>query len=129
MQNTAKHLLIIFSSIFLWQVNTFSAHAWFKICNRIGVNSFHRGGSPDAPTLDVSFKYLDINDNRANSYHRYNNGWITKRYKIRAATCVEVYPHELWRRNKYYYVYVQGRTKGFEQVDIGKSQNFNHDVY
>ncbi len=129
MKNMAKVCVLIISSIFFFQLNANSARAWFSICNRIGANNWHRGGSPDAPTVYVAFKYLDISDNRAPSHQRYNNGWVTKKwYRFSAKECGKVYPHELWRRNRYYYVHVWGRTNGFVKIDIGKRQNYTYPI-
>ncbi len=150
MKNIAKVTAMIFPSIFFWQFNTLPSHAWFKVCNKL---------SSSQPIIRVAFTYLDTNDNRANSYARYNNGWVTEGwYGIERGGCATVYPHELWRRNKYYYVHISGNTGssyfcvdtrrdafkinenescnfgnrrrvGFTIYDIGRNQNFTVLIY
>lgn len=70
------------------------AHAWFEVCNRSG------------ESVSLAFAYLDRSDNR-HSY--YNNGWVSEGWwNLNSGDCTQVYPHELWRRNRFYYVYAQG---------------------
>ena len=65
------------------------ADAWIKICNRTSANA------------DVAFAWVDVNDNRDPSF---DNGWIVKGWwSLQPGQCASVYPHELWRRNRYYY--------------------------
>jgi uncharacterized membrane protein len=74
------------------------ANAWFKVCNRSGERA------------NVAFAYLDRNDNR-DVLSSYNHGWVSEGWWILdSGQCTQVYPHELWRRNSYFYVYAYGNS-------------------
>lgn len=74
------------------------AAAWLRVCNR------------SSETAYVAVAYLDTNDNRDAEF---DNGWVSEGWwAIVPDACAQVYPHELWRRNRYYYVYAKGKNGG-----------------
>jgi uncharacterized membrane protein len=77
------------------------ANAWFDVCNRSNDSAY------------VVFKSLVTNDNRVTTgpYANQSTLWSTEGwYTVNSGGCARVYPHELWRRNRYYYVYVESRN-------------------
>jgi uncharacterized membrane protein len=78
-----------------------SALAWFNICNR------------SSSDVRAAFAYNDMPDTR--TYCGFtgcqpipgkmwiSSGW----YYLRSGECKQVYPHELRKRNTYYYVYAE----------------------
>lgn len=71
------------STVFLGQK---PANAWMDICNQSG------------ETLSLSFGYKEG--------PWVSEGWWT----INSGGCARVYPHELWRRNRYYYFYAKNQN-------------------
>lgn len=81
------------------------ALAWFEICNKSSQKTY------------ATFAYFDAKDNRDN---RVRAGvselspWISEGWWIlNPGQCTQVYPHELWRRNRYYYVYAESDKRRF----------------
>ncbi|WOB43129.1 DUF1036 domain-containing protein [Thermoleptolyngbya oregonensis NK1-22] len=88
--------LALSSTVILISTLTLSepAHAWFQMCNR------------SSATVRSAFAYFDDSDNRsqrAGNRHWVSEGWWT----LEPGRCVQAYPHELWRRNRYYYIYAE----------------------
>jgi uncharacterized membrane protein len=86
------------------------AKAWFNVCNR--------SGEP----VSVAFGYFNAEDARnvgssrpvtTSSTAEFRpplpsefTGWRARGwYAVGPGECAQTYPHELWRRNRYYYVY------------------------
>lgn len=79
------------------------ALAWYEICNKT------------SQRVHATFAYIDRWDNR--SRVRAGVGelspWVSEGWwALNPGQCKKVYPHELWRRNRYYYVYAEG-DRGF----------------
>lgn len=80
------------------------AQAWFQICNK------------SSQSVAVAFAYLDVPDSR-NYCDAFGNCrplsggeklWNSKGWwRLNSGECVGVYPHELKKRNSYYYVYAR----------------------
>jgi hypothetical protein len=80
----------------------------------------------------VAFAYYDATDNRdtriapvAGTSQWRSEGWWT----VNPGQCQQVYPHELWRRNNYYYVYAESdaRTtiwRGKNYFGVGRGTPF-----
>ena len=88
--------IVIGSSLVFGLTILFSkpAHAWFTICNK------------SSGRVNTAFAYLDNWDNRGTGRATgkwFSEGWWT----LNPGQCTQVYPHELWRRNRYYYVYAE----------------------
>jgi uncharacterized membrane protein len=72
------------------------ANAWFDVCNR----SNRR--------VPVAFGYRDFVDNRELLASSSSSSWISEGWwSLNPGNCTRVYPHELWRRNRYYYVFAK----------------------
>lgn len=74
------------------------AMAWFAICNR------------SSQRTQAAFAYFDTGDNRPTKTKASVLGdlWVSEGYwMLNPGQCAQVYPHELWRRNRYYYVYAK----------------------
>ncbi|NET02501.1 MAG: DUF1036 domain-containing protein [Sphaerospermopsis sp. SIO1G1] len=70
-------------------------YAWFKVCNKY------------SEKIQVVFGYQDTIDNRS-SLKTKKAPWSARGwYTINPGRCIQVYGHELWRRNKYYYYYAK----------------------
>ncbi len=80
------------------------ANAWFNVCNRSNDTAY------------VAFKSLVTSDNRATGpYAGQSNLWMTEGWwTIKPGQCTQVYPHELWRRNRYYYVYAESTNGRYQ---------------
>jgi uncharacterized membrane protein len=77
------------------------ANAWFDVCNRSNDTAY------------VVFKSLVTSDNRATGpYAGAKTLWMTEGWwTLNPGGCARVYPHELWRRNRYYYVYAETKNR------------------
>lgn len=74
------------------------ALAWLDVCNRTNER------------VRVAFTYNHTADNRDNS-PILRKGWVSQGWWILSRNqCARVYPHELWRRNRYYYFYAESLT-------------------
>lgn len=90
-----------------------AAHAWFTICNK------------SSTSVVVAFAYMDAPDIRSYcdtlsrtigncpplppSGRVWNSeGW----WNLDSGDCAQVYPHELTKRNSYYYVYAESNDGG-----------------
>ena len=99
------------------------AMAWFSVCNESSEKAY------------VSFAYLEARDNRINRRYAIqgisqwkSEGW----WNLNPGQCSQVYPHELWRRNRYYYVYAENQsgTKvwgGSHYFCVGRGNTFTAD--
>ncbi len=86
-------------------VNLFSgqsALAWFQVCNNSSSN------------VKVAFGYLETPDTRnycdvfGSCYPIRGKTWMTQGWTyLSNGQCQQVYPHELRKRNSYYYVYAE----------------------
>lgn len=91
-------------------ISTQEALAWFTVCNQ------------SSDKIYVAFGYLDAPDNRDVDYGSHpqsmssTTGWVAAGwFNLNSGECTNPYPHELWRRNRYYYVYAEtanGKTWG-----------------
>lgn len=105
MLDKIRALLISTSAIFGISLfsSSDSALAWFTICNKSGSRA------------DVAFAYLDIPDSReycgflgCEPLHPNQKVWNSKGWwKLGSGECAQVYPHELTKRNSFYYVYAE----------------------
>lgn len=147
-----KHALMLGTVVLLGVSTIFpeKASAWFEVCNR------------SQSEASVAFAYLDIADNRNEKLRRANadgspQPWFSEGWwNLKPGDCRKVYPHELWRRNRYYYVYANSRDgkrlwsgnyafctspneftidnskrncperRGFQQIDIGGGRVRNY---
>ncbi len=80
------------------------AHAWFNVCNKSSEKAY------------VAFAYTETRDNRQTVNRRYPvqgiSQWKTEGWwNLNPVQCSQVYPHELWRRNRYYYVYAENDSR------------------
>jgi uncharacterized membrane protein len=77
------------------------ALAWFKICNQ------------SSEKTHAAFAYSDEPDNRSRRSRLPQasvllSSWVSQGWwALNPGQCAEVYPHELWRRNRYYYIYAE----------------------
>ncbi|HEY9636707.1 MAG TPA: DUF1036 domain-containing protein [Coleofasciculaceae cyanobacterium] len=114
--------LVLTTSAF-WTINSVlnpnKALAWFEVCNRSSKRAY------------VAFAYYNARDNRdtqrapvPDMSQWVSEGWWT----LNPGQCRQVYPHELWRRNKYYYVYAEsdGNTlwRGNHYFCVGRGVPF-----
>jgi uncharacterized membrane protein len=103
MKNIQKLLLFAFSTSFVIFCAK-PAQAWFRVCNK------------SSQSVAVAFAYLDVPDSRdyCNAFGQCeplprnkriwnSQGW----WQLNSGQCVGVYPHELRKRNSYYYVYAR----------------------
>jgi uncharacterized membrane protein len=80
------------------------ALAWYEICNKT------------SQTVKTAFAYIDRRDNRANVQAVASplSLWVSEGWwNLNPGECTKVYPHELWRRNQYYYVYAERAGGGY----------------
>lgn len=72
------------------------ANAWFDVCNRSNKR------------VTVAFGYRNSVDNREPTASSIGASWISEGWwSLNSGNCARVYPHELWRRNRYYYVFAK----------------------
>ncbi len=72
------------------------ANAWFSVCNRSNKQ------------VELAFGYWNSVDNRETFADSIGGSWLSEGWwKLKPGQCTQVYPHELWRRNRYYYVYAR----------------------
>jgi len=78
------------------------AHAWFEVCNR------------SSKSISAAFAYYDIEQQKFDflgnpiPQRRGPNGWISEGwYNLNSGECTQTYPHQLNRRNRFYYVYAE----------------------
>jgi uncharacterized membrane protein len=93
-----KNCLLVGTVFFLSSFLLFpkQANAWFKVCNS------------SSKRVDVAFGYLSIPDNREPFAAQSSKAWISEGWwTLSQGQCAQTYPHELWRRNRYYYVYAK----------------------
>lgn len=109
-KNLTKNICVIvffvLSTFVFWTINSVinpnKALAWFEVCNRSSKRTY------------VAFAYYNATDNRdtrrapvAGISQWVSEGWWT----LNPGQCQQVYPHELWRRNNYYYVYAESDAR------------------
>lgn len=113
--NRQAHLILIgtLTANSLSLILPAKAYAWFNVCNRSQVPA------------QVAFAYYSTTDNRntgspstgsrlAEFYQSDYTGWNARGwYTIAPGECAQTYPHELWRRNRYYYVYAQSPDRAY----------------
>src|SRR5688572_13306206 len=87
-----KRTLVIFTAL----VSASPAFGWFAVCNK------------SVEPIAVAFAYYDRNDKREpvgeHTLTWKSEGW----WALKPSECARVYPHELWRRNRYYFVHAHG---------------------
>lgn len=102
-----SHGLLVFSttlSIFAVTLKQDRALAWYEICNKT------------SRRVNAAFAYIDAWDNRARVRAAVSelSPWVSEGWwTLNPGQCARVYPHELWRRNRYYYIYAENTDRSF----------------
>jgi uncharacterized membrane protein len=102
-----SHRLLFFStalSICAISLKQDKALAWYEICNKT------------SQRVQTAFAYMDRWDNRTRPRAGVSelSPWISEGWwTLDPGQCARVYPHELWRRNQYYYVYAENTRRSF----------------